>query len=144
VRGSLAAVGAVTTILLLAACTSATTAGPGTTSPSGTTPPVTTTATTPSAVAESVALRWPVTTLAQAIELQQAVDAGRQPWLLDPSEVAIAYASAELGMTSPQAVRSSTGVVDVREGTGGRVVTVTLVQPVRKALGGIWVVTASR
>jgi hypothetical protein len=144
VRRSLAAVGAVTAILLLAACAAATTAGPPTTSPSTTTPPATTTTTTTTAVAGSVALRWPVTTLAQAIELQQAVDAGRQPWLLDPSEVAIAYASAELGMTSPQAVRSSAGIVDVREGTGGRVVTVTLVQPVRKGPGGIWVVTAGR
>ncbi|MBA2310985.1 MAG: hypothetical protein H0W01_17185 [Pseudonocardiales bacterium] len=145
-RRSLAAPGVATAIMLLAACgstatpaasVSSTTPPPAVSSPSATT--------TPSAPPSSLAGHWwPVATLAQAIDVQAAVDAGRQPWLLDPEEVAIAYAGAELGWSAPQVVRADGGTVELRDTSSGRLTALTLTQPVRKGPTGIWVVTGTQ
>ncbi|OLT01970.1 hypothetical protein BJF90_30225 [Pseudonocardia sp. CNS-004] len=76
--------------VLLTACT-LTTTNPGPSAPAPTGPPPTS-ATAPTAGA--VPLPWPAADAAAAAALQAEVDRGAQPWLLDPSEVAIAYAAA--------------------------------------------------
>jgi hypothetical protein len=44
---------------------------------------------------------WPVGTLGQARELQGSADAGHQPGLLSPAQVATSYGTAELGLYKP-------------------------------------------
>lgn len=83
-------------------------------------------------------LPWPGP---EAAELQRAVDGGSQPWLLDPSEVALAYASAAHGWDTAQVVASSDGgTVDVT-GPGGERHTLTVSQPGRTGPTGVWTVT---
>ncbi|HYH30349.1 MAG TPA: hypothetical protein VD903_08190 [Pseudonocardia sp.] len=97
---------------------------------------------TPSA--DSVALPWPAPTAAEAAALQAAVDGGSQPWLLDPTEVAIAYAAAAHGWPDAEAYPGPEGTsVDVRNAEGDRL-TLSLAQPARTGDDGIWVVTAER
>jgi len=48
-------------------------------------------------------LPWPATTAAQVASLQIPVDGGAQPWLLEPTQVALAYAAAR-GWTDAAAV----------------------------------------
>jgi hypothetical protein len=85
---------------------------------------------------------WPVTDAAAAKQLQADVDGGSQPWLLDPQEVALSYASSVYGWTSPETTPAGAGTVQVQDAQGGRA-TVHLVQPVRAGAGGIWVVRAA-
>ena len=86
----------------------------------------------------AVAPPWPA---ADATELQRGVDSGSQPWLLDPSEVALAYASAAHGWETAQVVASSDGrTVDVT-GPEDERRTLTLEQPGRGGPTGVWVVT---
>jgi hypothetical protein len=69
------------------------------------------------------------------------VDGGAQPWLLDPAEVALSYATAAHGWTRATAQPHPDGhTVEVAE--GGTRLTLTLTQPGRSGPGGIWVVTA--
>ncbi|MFP5020629.1 hypothetical protein [Pseudonocardia phyllosphaerae] len=85
---------------------------------------------------------WPASSQAQAKALQQRVDNGGEPWLLDPREVAISYAGSELGYRNPKVTVRRPGVVDLHDGNGSSAsVTVTLSQTVRKGAGGIWLVT---
>ena len=92
----------------------------------------------------AVALPWPVSPGAETDAAQAAVDRGAQPWLLDPSEVALSYAQAAHGWTEAEAFpHDAPGTVDVRD-RGGERITLTLVQPGRTGPGGIWVVTADR
>jgi ABC-type glycerol-3-phosphate transport system substrate-binding protein len=94
--------------------------------------------------AEPVELPWPAAGAADAAALQAAVDNGSQPWLLDPSEVAISYASAAHGWTDTEAYPGPDGTsVDIRNSDGERL-TLTLAQPGRTGDDGIWVVTAER
>jgi hypothetical protein len=58
--------------------------------------------------AAPVGLPWPADGAADAAALQAAADAGSQPWLLDPSEVAIAYAAAAHGCTRGLTAPAST------------------------------------
>jgi hypothetical protein len=91
---------------------------------------------------EAVQLPWPARTAADATALQAEVDRGAQPWLLDPSEVAIAYAAAAHGWPDAEAYPGPDGTsVDVRNADGERLV-LTLAQPARRGDDGIWVVTA--
>ncbi|HEY0812081.1 MAG TPA: hypothetical protein VGE11_02270 [Pseudonocardia sp.] len=131
----------------LAGCTSAT---PGPTSSGADTPPVTPTpaTTAPATSAQApptaspptpnITLPWPVSGAAKAAALQQAVDGGAQPWLLDPTEVALSYAAAR-GWSGAQAASSGTDAVTVRSSAGTHAL--TLAQPARKGDAGIWVVT---
>jgi hypothetical protein len=91
-----------------------------------------------------VELPWPAASAADAAALQAAVDGGSQPWLLDPSEVAMSYAAAAHGWTDAEAYPGPDGTsVDVRNSDGERL-TLTLAQPGRTGDDGIWVVTAEQ
>ena len=89
--------------------------------------------------ATGVTLPWPVSGAADVAALQQSVDGGAQPWLLDPTEVALSYAAAR-GWTGAQAAASGTGAVTVRSSAGTHAL--ALVQPGKTGNGGIWVVTS--
>jgi hypothetical protein len=129
--------------LLLAGC-SATTAPATSTPPEPHSQPSTSTAPSDTAVSERVELPWPAATAADAAALQTEVDRGVQPWLLDPSEVAIAYAAAAHDWPDAEAYPGPDGAsVDVRNADGERI-TLILTQPARKGDDGIWVVTAER
>jgi hypothetical protein len=94
--------------------------------------------------AQPVELPWPAHSAADAAALQTAADSGSQPWLLDPSEVAISYAAAAHGWADAEAYPGPDGTsVDVRNPDGDRL-TLTLAQPARTGDTGIWVVTAER
>ncbi len=98
---------------------------------------------TPSATAGPVTLLpWPTTDPAR---LQSAVDSGATPWLLDPTDLALSYVTATYSWTaadaSPAAGTAAATEVDVRNTDGSRR-TLTVAQPGRKGVGGIWVVTA--
>jgi hypothetical protein len=150
-RGRAAAVALLAGLLLTGCGTTppASTTGPATTTgPGATTDPAPTTA--PSSPtgsadhAEPVELPWPAAGAADAAALQGAVDRGSQPWLLDPSEVAIAYAAAAHGWNGAEAYPGPDGTsVDVRNPDGERL-TLTLAQPARTGDDGIWVVTAEQ
>jgi hypothetical protein len=88
--------------------------------------------------ASSVALPWPT---GQAAELQRSVDGGAQPWLLDPAEVALAYAAAAHAWDSAQAVTAAGGSTVDLTGPDGTRRTLTLAQPATAGPAGIWVVT---
>jgi hypothetical protein len=95
-------------------------------------------------VSARVELPWPAATAAEAADLQAQVDRGAQPWLLDPSEVAIAYAAAAHDWPDAEAYPGPDGTsVDVRNADGERL-TLSLAQPARRGDDGIWVVTAER
>lgn len=84
---------------------------------------------------------WPVSDTASARRLQREVDGGRQPWLLDPVEVATSYAGPGLGYSDPRATARGPGVVEVRDTGSSRTATVSLAQTVLRGDGGIWLVT---
>jgi hypothetical protein len=93
------------------------------------------------APAEPVRLPWPAATTAEAAQLQSSVDRGSEPWLLDPAEVALSYATAAHGWTGAEAQPHPDGTtVEVQDGR--RKLVLTLDQPARAGAGGIWVVTA--
>ncbi len=90
---------------------------------------------------DAARLPWPAATPAGQASLQQSVDSGAQPWLLDPVQTADSYA-ASLGWTSVHTSGGGTSApvrVTVRSSAG--VHTLTLGQPQRKGQGGIWLVT---
>jgi hypothetical protein len=91
--------------------------------------------------AAPVALPWPAATATQVANLQTAVDGGAQPWLLDRTEVALAYAAAR-GWPDATAVNSTSAGVTIRSSAGTHVL--TLAQPGKTGSAGIWVVTADR
>ena len=95
---------------------------------------------TPDPESETIVGLWPVKTLAQARELQNSVDAGRQPWLLSAESVSIAYAAAELELFGPVAEQVGPAAYQVRSHNGEWEATLYLAQPVRHA-NGVWVVT---
>jgi len=100
--------------------------------PAATTPPA-------PAPATAVTLPWPAASAAQVASLQTAVDGGAQPWLLDPTQVALAYAAAR-GWPDPAAVDTTAAGVTIRSTTGTHAL--TLAQPGKTGTAGIWVVTA--
>jgi hypothetical protein len=117
---------------------------PGVTAPSAGPPKQPAAAPSDAAVSERVELPWPAATAAEAADLQAQVDRGAQPWLLDPSEVAIAYAAAAHDWPDAEAYPGPDGTsVDVRNADGERL-TLSLAQPARRGDDGIWVVTAER
>jgi hypothetical protein len=95
---------------------------------------------TPDPGSETIVGLWPVTTLAQARELQDSVDAGHQPWQLSAESVALAYAQGELPLFAPYAEQVGPGAYQVRSHHGEWEATVYLAQPVRHD-NGVWVVT---
>jgi len=85
---------------------------------------------------------WPVTTRAQAIQLQKSADAGHQPWLLDPMQVAIAYAQAEWHVSQPNVQRISATRYVARLVPNAETI-LTVGQPVETGSGGIWVIVSA-
>lgn len=128
--------------VLLGGCAAGPTAEPDAAtgqSPGTTTP---TRAPSGSPAPDDVRLPWPAATAADAAALQAEVDRGAQPWLLDPSEVAIAYAAAAHRWSDAEAYPGPDGTsVDVRNADGERL-TLSLAQPGRTGNDGIWVVTS--
>ena len=116
--------------------------------PTVTTAPATTVAAAPAVTppvvkpAPEALLPWPTTAPAR---LQAAVDGGATPWLLDPTDLALSYVNATYDWTtadaSPAAGTPAATKVDVRNADGRRR-TLTVAQPARRGVGGIWVVTA--
>lgn len=91
-------------------------------------------------------LPWPARSVTEAVELQRTVDAGAQPWLLDPTEVALSYASAVHGWGAATAAEQGPAdgggtAVDVT-GPGGAVRLLVLRQPAAEGAGGIWAVAS--
>ena len=84
---------------------------------------------------------WPAADAASAARLQDQVDGGHQPWLLDSTEVAVSYAGAVLGYRNPAVFPLGPGRVDVQDGRSRAKATITLGQTVRRGDGGIWLVT---
>ncbi len=80
--------------------------------------------------------------VASARQLQRAVDAGDEPWRLDPLEAARADAVAlGLSATDPfQLVSADAGVARVRAHHGQASYDIRVVQPARLGPTGIWVV----
>jgi hypothetical protein len=126
---------------LLSGCgatSAAPSAQPGTAPPPASTP----TSAAP-APGTAVAPPWPEGGDDAVDALQERVDGGSQPWLLDPSEVALSYATAAYGWTDAEAVPRDGGGAVVVTGPGGATATLTLAQPGRTGPTGIWVVTAA-
>jgi len=119
-------------LLILAAALAG--CGPTPTNPAPAPAPASSTATT-------VVLPWPAATTAQVASLQTAVDGGAQPWLLDPTQVALAYAAAR-GWPDAAAEGRTAAVVTIHSSAGTHVL--TLAQPGKTGAAGIWVVTADR
>jgi hypothetical protein len=90
---------------------------------------------------ETVVGVWPVRTLEQARTLQDRADAGHQPWLLSPEQVAIVFAKAEMHFSDPVTRRIAPATYDVGQRNSEWAATLRLAQPVRPGAGGIWVVT---
>ncbi len=152
-------------MLLLIACGAAPTPaptgqeaqGPAASGPTATTAPTTNPAPTPTPTTagtprptrvptpptEPITLPWPS---GDATKLQAEVDRGAQPWLLDPTEVAVSYAAAQGWTASDHIVTAtSTGRTTVQIfGDHGLQSELDLVQPGRTGPGGVWVVAADR
>lgn len=101
----------------------------------------------PAPVVAAAVLPWPVSDPAGVPLLQQRVDAGAQPWLLDPAGVATSFAVAAYGWADAQVMVADGGepgntAVDVG-GPDGRTARLLLEQPGRTGPGGIWVVTTA-
>ena len=93
---------------------------------------------------KQVSTMWPAKDAAAARKLQQGVDSGREPWLLDPTEVAVSYAGVALNYRNPTVFTIGKGVIDVQDGKTSGKATLTLSQTVRRGDGGIWLVTGVR
>ena len=92
--------------------------------------------------AAPVVLPWPAATPAQAARLQTAVDGGAQPWLLDPTQVALAYAAARGWRDAVAEKSTAPTAVTIRSSAGTHVL--ALAQPGKPGAAGIWVVIADR
>lgn len=125
-----------TACVLLAGCGSPTPAATLDPVPSPSGPP----AVTEPAGAPAVSTPWPARSAAESVGLQERVDDGAQPWLLDPAELARSYVAAAYGWDDAT-VTAGEGIVDITGPDGTRRV-LTVAQPGRTGEGGIWVVTA--
>ncbi len=137
-RRALPVAAALVTGLLVAGCGTAATPAPA---PAPATAPVV----PDTAEAGPIELPWPAPSPAEAAALQMGVDGGSQPWLLNPSDVALSYVAATRGWTGVATTTSATDptAMTVRS-TDGEQVTLTLAQPVRTGPTGIWVVTTEQ
>ncbi|MGE3285635.1 MAG: hypothetical protein AB7J32_05970 [Pseudonocardia sp.] len=100
----------------------------------------------PTAAAPDPPLPWPVGGPGVAV-VQERVDAGAQPWLLDPESVATAFGAAAYGWpdASAELLGGHSGggpeLSVTLHGPGGTVAHLVLVQPGRTGPRGIWVVS---
>lgn len=102
------------------------------------------TAAAPPAAATAPALPWPTSGGLSAEALQQQVDRGAQPWLLDRTEVALSFVADAYGWTTAQAYPQADGTTVDVAAPGDMVAALTLAQPGRTGPTGIWVVTVAR
>lgn len=124
-------------LALLSGCASPGPSPPGTLTPT----PTPTTATGPAtADLPPGQPRWPVSEPDAIAALQAQVDDGRQPWLLDPVEVAQAFARAEYGWQSTAVDKITGQKVTVRNPDNGDSALVVLAQPGKTGPTGIWLV----
>jgi hypothetical protein len=70
------------------------------------------------------ALLWPVTSLAQAREVQTAAENGHQPWVLSAPDVVSSYVDHVLGWPQPTVRRLSDRVFQATAGSRSAVITV--------------------
>jgi hypothetical protein len=70
--------------------------------------------------------------------LQDGADAGHQPWLLSPEQVATSYGAAELGLYQPVARRVGPNADEVGATCSEWVAKLHLAQPVRQGAAGVW------
>jgi hypothetical protein len=82
-------------------------------------------------------LLWPVTSVAQAGEVQKAAENGHQPWVLSAQEVATSYVEHVLGWPEPTVTRLAENVYQATAGT--RFAVITLSQPLSRQ-GTLWAV----
>jgi hypothetical protein len=121
-------------------------AAPATTAPARQTPPpsrppATTPKPKPAPDPETIVGLWPARTLGYARMLQDGADAGHQPWLLSPEQVATSYGAAELDLYKPVARRVGPNAYEVGATGSEWAAKLYLAQPVRQGAGGIWVIT---
>ncbi|MGK2320134.1 acyltransferase [Gordonia rhizosphera] len=76
----------------------------------------------------------------EAEALQRAVDAGSQPWRLEPTLVAEAFVAGRFGWNDVDARAADPHTVEVTNRVDGSIVVLQLRQPVREGSDGIWVV----
>ena len=95
----------------------------------------------PAPAPDTIVGLWPARTLEQARMLQDGADAGHQPWLLSPEQVATSYGAAELDLYKPVARRVGPNAYEVGATGSEWAAKLYLAQPVRQGAGGIWVIT---
>jgi hypothetical protein len=110
----------------------------GTTAPRHTTPTTTPPATSPTPTA-GTPIAGEGLAADSAAALQAEVDAGHQPWRLDPAAVASAFVADRFGWRDARVALTGPDTAEVT-GAGGRMLTLRLRQPVRPGQGGVWVV----
>jgi hypothetical protein len=76
----------------------------------------------------------------RAADLQHEVDEGHEPWRLDQSAVATAFAGNRFGWTDVAIALDDPHTVQVTDTAGGHLVSLQMRQPVREGETGIWVV----
>ncbi|HEY2946990.1 MAG TPA: hypothetical protein VGJ53_01110 [Micromonosporaceae bacterium] len=84
-------------------------------------------------------LLWPVTSVAQAREVQQATKDGHQPWALDAQQVATSYTQHVLGW--PQASVNRLAGHVFQADAGAQVAIITLTQPLGRP-DTVWAVAS--
>ena len=84
---------------------------------------------------------WPFSSQEQAQAAQRAVAEGHQAWLLDPRQVASAFASSVLGAVRPTTTQPRPRIVLLTWSGSRDVVRTELAQPVSQGSGGVWMIT---
>jgi len=79
---------------------------------------------------------------AQAAQLQDAVDAGHQPWRLDQASVASSFAQGRFGWTDVDTMTVDPHTIEVTDRASGQRVVLQLRQPVRSGPDGVWIVVS--
>jgi hypothetical protein len=68
------------------------------------------------------------------------VDAGHQPWRLDPASVAQSFVASRFGWSPATVAMADPHTAEVTDQRTGSIVVLQLRQPVRSGSGGIWAV----
>lgn len=86
---------------------------------------------------------WPFSTRAGADDAQDQADQGLAPWMLDPVNLIVSYATGDLGWRDVGVTTTGRGPNSFRatDRTTGAVIDLTVAQPVRTGAGGVWAVT---
>ncbi|QWF77969.1 hypothetical protein [Amycolatopsis sp. CA-230715] len=79
-------------------------------------------------------------TPAQVAALQSTVDAGHQPWRLDPAQVARAFVEIRFGWTGPSVAMADPHTAEVTDPVTGTKLVLQLGQPAKLGQAGIWIV----